>query len=111
MAKPLELDLTADQRQQLEQLRAHAQKPYVRERAAALLKVADGNSTRHVGAHGLLRRRWHRTIGRWAERFLADGPAGLLVRKGRGRKPAFSPSAGDVRAGSGGRARRRAPRA
>ena len=109
MAKPLELDLTDQQRHELEQLRAHAPKPYVRERAAALLKVADGDSTRHVAAHGLLRPRWHRTIGRWAERFLAQGPAGLLVRTGRGRKPAFSPSAVDARAGSAGRARRGAP--
>jgi hypothetical protein len=111
MPRPLELDFTQEQRRQLEDLRAHAPKPYVRERAAALLKVADGMSARHVAAHGLLRRHWHRTIGRWAERFLAEGPAGLLVRSGRGRKPAFFPSLHDASAGAAGRARRRAPRA
>ena len=37
-----DLVLTADQRQQLRHLRDHAPKAYVRERAAALLKIADG---------------------------------------------------------------------
>lgn len=111
MPKPLSLALTAEQRRVLEDARAHDPKPYMREKAAALLKVADGASARRVAAFGLLTKHRHRTISRWAERFLDEGLAGLRVRKGRGRKPAFSPS---VHVGPGGArrcARRPASRA
>ena len=104
MATPLCVPLTAEQRRDLEHARAHHPKPYIRERAAALLKVADGASARHVAAVGLLKKRRHRTISRWAERYLGEGISGLFVREGRGRKPAFSPSARDAAPGPAGRA-------
>lgn len=87
------LALTADQRQELVALRATAAKPYVRERAAALLKIADGCAAAAVARTGLLRPRQPDTVYRWLARYRAEGIAGLTDRPGRGRKPAFSPPA------------------
>lgn len=57
MPKKREIHLTAEARCELEQaVRSHA-KAYVRERASAVLKVADGMSAVQVARHGLLRRR------------------------------------------------------
>lgn len=85
--------LTDAQRQELVQLRDHAAKPYLRERAAALLKIADGMAAAAVARYGLLRPRKPDTIYGWLDRFQTDGVAGLAVQPGRGRKPAFFPSA------------------
>jgi hypothetical protein len=65
-----------------------------------VLKVAAGASVRSVARGGLLRPHRPETVAGWVRRYLAEGPAGLLIRPGRGRKPAFSPPAG------GGRGRR-----
>ncbi len=92
MPRPLTLELTPEQRQALEDVRDHHEKPYMRERAAALLKIAGGMSGRQVALHGLLKPRCPDTIYAWVRRYQAEGIAGLLVRAGRGRKPAFSPS-------------------
>jgi hypothetical protein len=105
------LALTPTERAALIELRDTGPKPYLRERAAALLKVADGRSAAAVARAGLLRPRQPDTVYRWLARFRAEGAAGLTIRPGRGRKPAFSPSPPDRRGGAGGRARRRAPRA
>lgn len=88
-----ELLLTDEQRQQLRHLRDHAPKAYLRERAAALLKIADGMAAALVARQGLLRPRKPDTVYAWLDRFQAAGIDGLQVRAGRGRKPAFSPSA------------------
>jgi hypothetical protein len=87
-----ELVLTDQQRQQLLHLRDHAEKAYVRERAAALLKIADGMAAALVARQGLLRPRKPDTVYAWLVRFQAGGIDDLQVRAGRGRKPAFSPS-------------------
>jgi len=92
MPPPLELQLTDAQRAVLTDARDHHPKPYLRERAAAILRVADGRSVRQVAAAGILKPRRRETVKLWIDRFLADGIAGLLVKSGRGRKPAFSPS-------------------
>jgi Helix-turn-helix domain len=85
------LALTETEEQELSHLRDHAPKPYLRERAAALLKVADGQSAASVARHGLLRPRKPDTIYAWLDRLLIDGIDGLTIQSGRGRKPAFSP--------------------
>jgi transposase len=87
----LHVHLSPAERGELTRLRDHAPKPYVRERAAAVLKVADGWSCRRVAAAGLLRPRDEETVAAWVRRYAAEGAAGLPVRPGRGRKPAFSP--------------------
>lgn len=86
------LELTDDQRRELEHVVIHHPKPYVRERAAAILKVAAGQSGRAVAHHGLLQARRHGTVYAWLNRYEAEGVPGLLVKPGRGRKPAFFPS-------------------
>ena len=86
------LSLTEAQRLELEQLRDHAPKPYLRERAAAVLKVADGQAVEAVARAGLLRRWDRHALYSWLKRFEARGVAGLQIQPGRGRKPAFSPS-------------------
>src|SRR5205809_622013 len=102
MTNPLVLRLSAGQRQELKQMRDHALKPHLREKAAALLKIADGQSGLQVGLYGLLRRRDADTIYRWVKRYQAQGVAGLAVRAGRGRKAAFSPTLPDSAARSNG---------
>lgn len=91
MAVPLTVHLTADQVAELTRLRDQHPKPYVRERAAAILKVASGWSVRRVALHGLFRPRRPETVSNWIRRYLSAGRSGLEVATGRGRKPASSP--------------------
>jgi hypothetical protein len=93
------LVLTAHERQQLSHLRDHAPQAYLRERAAALLKIADGQSAAVVARAGLLRPRQPDTVYAWLTRFQSGGVAALTIRAGRGRKPAFFPSAPHDRRG------------
>ena len=89
--KPLELVLTAEQETELRQVLQHSPKPYLRERAAGLLKIAQGQSRRQVALTGLLCKRRKHTVYQWFHAFKSGGLAGLTIRAGRGRKPAFSP--------------------
>jgi transposase len=91
MAKPLTIILSSEQRRKLEEARDHHNRPYVRERASAILKIADGISGRQVAFRGLLKVRSTDTVYSWVRRYLSEGLSGLLVRSGRGRKPAFFP--------------------
>src|SRR5215211_4845911 len=87
------LVLTEQQRRQLAHLRDASPKPYLRERAGALLKIADGMNAAQVARQGLLRPRQPYTVYRWLNAFQAGGVEGLKVKPGAGRKPAFFPSA------------------
>jgi transposase len=91
MAQALEVSLTTQQEQELTWARDHHEKSSVRVKAAALLKVASGWSIRQVARVGLLKAVRQETVSEWIQRYLAEGLDGLLVRPGRGRKPAFSP--------------------
>jgi hypothetical protein len=95
MSRGRVVTLSAAQRGELLHLRDYHALPYVRERCAAILKVAGGRPVRQVASHGLLRPRREETVGAWIDRYLAEGQAGLAVRQGRGRKPAFSPLRAD----------------
>ena len=97
----LGLALTEGQRRELERARDRDPRPYLRERAAALLRVAAGESPHAValGGLGLLRPRKPDTVYEWLRRYRAGGAAGLVARP-RGHR-GFSPS-------GGGRAVRRA---
>jgi transposase len=66
-------------------------KSYLRERAAALLKIADGMSAHAVSQQGLYRQRKPDTVYEWLNRYEAEGIDGLYIREGRGRKPAYDP--------------------
>lgn len=85
------LTLTETQRRVLEQMRDHDPAPYKRERAAAIVKIADGEIAEHIAHSGLLHPRDPDTVRSWLDRYLAEGPTGLTIRPGRGRKPPFSP--------------------
>lgn len=87
----LSLTLTAEARAELDEVRRRHPKPYLRERATALLRIADGASAAAVADHGLLVARHPDTVRAWVHRYLAEGLAGLAIRPGRGRPPAFGP--------------------
>jgi transposase len=91
----LTLTLTDKQKQQLTSYRDRHPKPYVRERAAALLHVANGLTITQVATEKLFRTRDPETIGDWLHRYEQDGLDGLLIQQGRGRKPAFFPATRD----------------
>ncbi|MBW4618981.1 MAG: helix-turn-helix domain-containing protein [Cyanosarcina radialis HA8281-LM2] len=89
--KAISLPLTGEQTEELESVRDRDARPYVRERAAALLKVAAGQSGLQVATRGLLKPRDPDTIYQWVKRYESEGVKGLIMRTGRGRKPAFFP--------------------
>lgn len=92
MPERVSLELSTAEKAALEEMRDEHPKAYLRERAAALLKVAAGQSVNAVAAHGLLKRHEPETVSGWVRRYQAAGLAGLKVNAGRGRKPAFFPS-------------------
>jgi hypothetical protein len=106
-----QIRLTTGQRQELIRLRDTADKPYLRERAAAILKVADGTPAAVVARQGLLRQRKPDTIYDWLNRFHDEGVAGLSIRPGRGRKPAFASDASSPTRSRGGQKLRELERA
>ena len=85
------LILSPAQRADLVAARDHDPRPYLRERAAALLKIADGHCARQVALSGLLRPRDPDTIYAWLDRYHDHGLAGLAQHP-RGHR-GFSPSA------------------
>lgn len=92
-------DLTPDQRQELLTVRDQGPRPYLRERAAALLKIDAGASANQVAATGLLKPRQQRTVSSWVTRYQEDGLPGLIA-KPRGRR-GFSPCGGRLRPAGG----------
>jgi transposase len=91
MPKYRTISLTSEEKADLIEMRDHAKKPYLRERASAILQVSEGRSGRWVALHGLLRRRQPDTIYTWLNRYEAEGTAGLKIRLGRGRPAAYEP--------------------
>jgi hypothetical protein len=90
------LMLTAGQRADLEHALRHDHRPYLREQAAALLKIADGMSPRAVARAGLLRKRKADTVRGWLNYYQEHGR--LHVRPAtRG----FSPQRSGMRSPSG----------
>jgi len=92
MPKVYRIQLSDAQTSELKKAVHTHPKPYIRERATGILKVANGHSLRQVAYHQLLTRHAPETVKGWCEMYLAGGLAALFVKKGRGRKPAFSPS-------------------
>jgi hypothetical protein len=104
------LSLTDARRAELARARDRDPRPYLRERAAALLKIADGQAPYAVARAGLPKPRQPDTVYRWLDAYGARGLAGL-VQQPRGHR-GFSPSARRGAAGVGAPATRaRRPRA
>lgn len=79
------LTLEAEARAALEQMLEHHETPYIRERAAALLKIADGMAGHEVAKHGLLKVRQAETIYKWLNAYQKEGLEGLYQRPRRKR--------------------------
>ena len=88
--------LDAARKAALVKMRDTGAKPFLRERAAAILKVAEGLPAKVVARERLLRTRRPETVCEWLDRFQEGGIAALEIKPGRGRKPAFSPSGRDA---------------
>jgi hypothetical protein len=73
------LSLTDEQRQELLRLRDHDARPYVRERGAALLKIAEGDTAHRVAKRGLLKPRDPDTAYSWLDLYQASGAQGLIA--------------------------------
>jgi len=91
------------QQSELEQARDHDPRPYVRERCAARLKIADGTSAHAVARQGLLKARDPDTVYAWLAHYLADGLVGLTGHRhgGSRRSRLRAGGAGRTRAGGG----------
>jgi hypothetical protein len=73
MAKRRTLELTPEQHDYLVAMRDHDKRPYLRERAAALLKIGSGMSAHHVARHGLLKPRDPDSVYQWLNDFIGTG--------------------------------------
>jgi transposase len=93
MPKRLIPILSVEEFSQLTEICNCAEMPYLRERASAILKLAKSLTTEQIATTGLLRTRARQTVAIWFHRFQSEGIKGLEIKAGRGRKPAFSPSA------------------
>jgi macrodomain Ter protein organizer (MatP/YcbG family) len=101
MPKRVEIHLSGTQQAELVEIRNHHAKPYMRERAAAILKVDNGELLTQVAEEGLLKRHEPETVHEWIKNYLQRGVKGLSIKAGRGRKARFFPSLeGGSRSGS-----------
>ena len=80
------LALSDDERAELLDHRDHDPKPYVRERCAALLKIADGDSPYAVANAGLLRPRDPDTVYAWLDYYHDEGLPGLRAHQHGGHR-------------------------
>jgi hypothetical protein len=87
--KTITLELEPYQFKTLEQMRDHHPVPYLREKAAALLKLASGKSIIDVAQHGLLKERKTDTVRGWVKAYRSHGLGGLYQACRRQR--IFSP--------------------
>lgn len=78
--------------EKLENAALRHDKPYMRVKAGALLKIYRGTSALKVAQSGLHRRYDPDTVRGWVHTFNKGCFEDLLVGSGRGRKPAFFPS-------------------
>ena len=86
MAQRRRLTVSAEQRAELVAHRDHDPRPYVRERCAALMKIADGMSPHAVAQRGLLMERDPDTVYGWLTAYEAEGLAGVVARQHGGAR-------------------------
>jgi len=90
MPKRYKIVLTEPEQQKLEGWVKNPPRPYLRERARAILNISQGKTIQATVEK--LRVRVHRNaVSEWVRRFLSDGLEGLKIKRGRGRKAVFSP--------------------
>lgn len=83
----LRVTLAPTQQSELERFRDTAERPYLREKAAAILKVASGHSATQVAEHLLLRPRTPYRVRGWIRRYQQEGVGGLYHRRRGGGRP------------------------
>lgn len=88
MPKRRTLDLTPEQERELVQIRDHDPRPYMRERAGALVKIALGLTPHAVARTGLLKPRDPDSVYKWLNDYIRDG---RITPRPATRGP-FSPS-------------------
>jgi hypothetical protein len=81
MAQRRTLALDETQRQELIRCRDHDPRPDIRERCAAILKIAAGTTAHAVARQGLLKQRDPDTVYGWLNAYEGGGLAGLLARR------------------------------
>ena len=81
MAQRRTLNLNKEQEKELSQLRDQTKQEYVRERCAALLKIAGGQSPHWVALHGLLKPRDPDTVYNWLDIYEGEGITGLQAHQ------------------------------
>lgn len=86
MARHRTLELTDVQRQELIDYRDHDRRPYVRERCAAMVKIAAGQTAHAVARQGLLKSRDPDTIYGWLTHYQRAGLPGLIARQHGGQR-------------------------
>ena len=89
MAQQRTLAVTHEERESLEQHRDHDPRPYVRERSAALLKIAEGMSPHAVAQSGLLKARDPDTVYCWLTTYEEEGLAGVIARRHGGPRRGY----------------------
>lgn len=86
MARRRMLKLSDEEQQALSELRDRTKEEAVRERCAALLKIANGVSAHQVAQQGLLRPRDPDTVYGWLDLYAAEGMAGLQAHRQGGKR-------------------------
>lgn len=90
--------LNEEEEEELKKIRDKDPKPYFREKAAAILKIASGMSANSVAKFGLLKKRKPDTIYDWLNDWETNGISSFAVQKGRGRHLKQTLSEGDKEA-------------
>jgi hypothetical protein len=80
------LTLSEQEQADLREALHHHPSPQVRERCAAVLKVAEGHAPHWVAHCGLLRPRDPDTVYQWLRWYQQDGLPGLLARQHGGAR-------------------------
>ena len=92
-----QVELTEEARDELTRIAEQSQS-VSRQRAVAILKVANVAVAAQTPPSGLLIPRGPDTVYRWLDRYAEHRVAGLTIAPGRGRKPTLSPLTSDERA-------------
>ncbi|MFN8439623.1 MAG: hypothetical protein U0175_02585 [Caldilineaceae bacterium] len=86
MTQRRKLELSAKMHQELVELCEQTKQEYVRERCAAILKIAEGASAHQVAKEGLLRPRDPDTVYGWMDILEKEGVTGLQQHKQGGKR-------------------------
>jgi hypothetical protein len=81
MAQRRTIGVDEKERRELLRERDHDPRPDVRERWAALLKIAAGETAHGVARHGLLKERDPDPVYGWLNAYVVGGLAGRLARR------------------------------